>query len=437
MPGYLKAFEAHTGKELKAAVDKLKEEVATVRASKEKLKQEAENMQVMLVAKTEKLETVARVAENLLSQAIQEIDQKKCEPDPHFHSQLARLLVAQKEVNLVRYCGDTSGFSHATAEEFQRKCIKVEGNQLILEALQAEKDSFEYCVPFGRRTCSLKAFIPQNKLPWFAFLSILVLILAFYIGKQSAFSQATLCEPTICPSPDPCPTPPPCPISPTDEVFILRNKTDLVSTAGVYTGQINSLGERHGSGQLIYSNGDRYEGEWRSGVKHGFGSLIIANEGSKTGYWQGDEMVYGEVKHRNGRTYTGEWKTGRYEGFGRMIDGKLIFIGEFSDGQKFGQGCEYREGSLYFGSWSHGEKAGKGLQYYDNFMYYGDFLHDQREGTGFAAWRQGLIYDGPFALGEKQEKGIELHTEEHWHSVRRKEWGPPHHRGPHPPHRPN
>lgn len=52
-----------------------------MRASKDKLQQDVMNLQAMLYTKIEKLETVAAVAENMINQAIYEIEEKKWERD--------------------------------------------------------------------------------------------------------------------------------------------------------------------------------------------------------------------------------------------------------------------------------------------------------------------------------------------------------------------
>ena len=48
--------------------------------------------------------------------------------------------------------------------------------------------------------------------------------------------------------------------------------TDL----GTYTG-ITDNGYRHGSGKMLYDNGNQYKGRWSIGKRHGRGRMDYAN----------------------------------------------------------------------------------------------------------------------------------------------------------------
>jgi len=49
------------------------------------------------------------------------------------------------------------------------------------------------------------------------------------------------------------------------------------ATAGetVYIGDFNASGERHGPGELLWSNGDKYVGSFVCGMRHGQGTLYF------------------------------------------------------------------------------------------------------------------------------------------------------------------
>ena len=65
-----------------------------------------------------------------------------------------------------------------------------------------------------------------------------------------------------------------------------------------------------GPGTTVWSNGDRYEGEWVDGKKNGRGKMTLANGNWYDGEWC-DDYPDGEGKARiNGRIYQGIWNLG-------------------------------------------------------------------------------------------------------------------------------
>lgn len=49
---------------------------------------------------------------------------------------------------------------------------------------------------------------------------------------------------------------------------------------GIYEGQVNEKGQRHGLGSYNFLDGERYEGEWRNGHMHGQGTFY-ESDGAK------------------------------------------------------------------------------------------------------------------------------------------------------------
>ena len=96
-----------------------------------------------------------------------------------------------------------------------------------------------------------------------------------------------------------------------------------------YEGEVNEKGQRHGKGTLTWSNGDRYEGEWKNGKENGQGTMTRST----------------------GNKYEGEWKDGKENGQGieNWSDGDK-YVGEFKDGEKHGQGTyTSSDGRMYVG----------------------------------------------------------------------------------------
>lgn len=66
---------------------------------------------------------------------------------------------------------------------------------------------------------------------------------------------------------------------------------------GTYVGTV-SQGKPHGSGKMLYKNGDSYEGEWKHGLEHGKGKAVYQNGDSYEGEW------YFGFEHDNSGEYT-------------------------------------------------------------------------------------------------------------------------------------
>lgn len=56
-------------------------------------------------------------------------------------------------------------------------------------------------------------------------------------------------------------------------------------------------GKRHGRGEQVFANNDRFEGRWQNGLQHGTGKYVFADDGS---------------------TYEGSWSHGAYDGLGTL-----------------------------------------------------------------------------------------------------------------------
>jgi len=94
----------------------------------------------------------------------------------------------------------------------------------------------------------------------------------------------------------------------------------------------------NGRGTMKYSDGSRYEGNWKNGVFNGQGTLTL------TDHWK----------------YEGEWKDGERDGRGTMIEidgGK--YVGEWKEGVRHGKGVEKNFfGDETEGFWFYGMYAG-------------------------------------------------------------------------------
>ena len=90
---------------------------------------------------------------------------------------------------------------------------------------------------------------------------------------------------------------------------------------------------------------------------------------------------------------------------------KLVFEGDFSNGERNGKGKEYNEdGSLkYEGEYLNGKKNGKGKEYYEGkLIFEGDYLNGELQGKGKEYYENGqLRFEGEYSDNQKCGKGKE------------------------------
>ena len=70
----------------------------------------------------------------------------------------------------------------------------------------------------------------------------------------------------------------------------------------------------------MWDDGDRYEGDFRSGLEDGYGTKYWSNGAVYRGEWVKGEMHgQGTYIYANGDTYTGENEHDEFEGEGKMV----------------------------------------------------------------------------------------------------------------------
>jgi len=127
---------------------------------------------------------------------------------------------------------------------------------------------------------------------------------------------------------------------------------------GEYVGSIDKNKIPNGAGTLIFSDGNKYEGEWKDGEINGRGTYT---------YYDGNQ-----------------------------------YIGEFKKWKKHGQGTyTWSDGNKYEGEWKDGEINGRGTYtYYDGNQYIGEFKKWKKHGQGTYTWSDGKKYEGEWKDGE-------------------------------------
>ena len=157
--------------------------------------------------------------------------------------------------------------------------------------------------------------------------------------------------------------------------FVTRIKRDTAAiSVDTYKKRGSYCGDwrgdlREGYGVQLYSNGDKYEGNWASDNWDGRGTL-----------WRMTPEGGGIAK-----SYEGEFRAGLFHGLGR-------FYG--------------RDGSIYEGSFHDGRRSGQGvLRLQSGETYNGEWANDAQHGRGRLLLENGDTFDGYFVAGKKLGPG--------------------------------
>lgn len=162
------------------------------------------------------------------------------------------------------------------------------------------------------------------------------------------------------------------------ESTILNGHGTKRLSRGMYIGCLVD-GKPHGQGTITYDNGDRFEGQWKNGVKSGFGTYYFSDGGKYEGNWEDNSYNgYGVRTYINGDKYDGNW----------------------INGQRFGFGIYYfNNGNRFEGNWVQNRRHGKGVTYfkngekrkdnYHNGKLHGEIQHTYRLKTETELWENG------------------------------------------------
>ncbi|AVK77143.1 Morn repeat domain containing protein [Pandoravirus macleodensis] len=171
--------------------------------------------------------------------------------------------------------------------------------------------------------------------------------------------------------------------------------TMVYPNGDVYTGKWRN-GRRCGHGVMTYSNGERYAGGWKDGKYDGCGTLDRRNERIEVEFAYGEPNCEATVTGADGAQYKGWYGLGGKYGYfvdrpdGRHAYGRQIYPdggaydGKWQDNKRHGHGVHtYPDGSVYDGQWSRGLRHGHGrLDSSDGTGYIGEWKNDKRHGRG-------------------------------------------------------
>ena len=199
----------------------------------------------------------------------------------------------------------------------------------------------------------------------------------------------------------------------------LEFKIEIDKKGNKYEGQFKN-GVRHGKGTMIYKNGYKYEGEWVNGLREGHGKYFIDNPDKKDTFEgefkKGKAEGKGVANYCNGDKYEGDYKNWNKDGKGiyYYFNGDK-YEGDFKDDQAEGRGKYfYKCGDKYEGDFKNNTAEGRGIYYYNSGekkgdRYEGSFKNWNKEGKGVYYYKNGDRYEGDFRNDIREGKGIKYY----------------------------
>jgi len=196
---------------------------------------------------------------------------------------------------------------------------------------------------------------------------------------------------------------------PDDGVKVMPRGAVELDNGAIYTGQWNEQSQRHGKGTQVWTDGSKYEGNWRNDKANGRGRLIHADGDVYVGEWKDDKAHgNGTYLHTDGAKYDGEWREDKQHGHGveTWPDGAR-YEGRYENGKKHGNGkFQWADGSTYLGDFHENNIHGKGVYLWvDGRKYDGDWRTNKMDGKGVFTWADGRHYQGEYIDDKKQGIG--------------------------------
>lgn len=113
----------------------------------------------------------------------------------------------------------------------------------------------------------------------------------------------------------------------------------------------------------MFTNGARYLGEYRCGVKRGTGKFYYPDGSSYDGQWKKDlKHGQGLYVYPNGDIYDGNWYKGLRHGVGTytFADAKCTFYGTWKEGVRMGPVELVFQKHRFYGTWDDQDPVGPG-----------------------------------------------------------------------------
>ena len=189
---------------------------------------------------------------------------------------------------------------------------------------------------------------------------------------------------------------------------------------------------REGRGDALYSNGDRFSGEFKSNRPNGDEGVYLYGDGRK---YEGSVRMglrdgKGTLIMKNNDTYTGEFRGNKIHGKGVMrygggantasgaaaIASKVkVFEGTFVDGKRVRGSMSHPDGKVYDGEWSPTTQKPNGVGKCTmrcGDVYRGEWVDGRMHGRGRLVYSSGVnkgrVYDGEWRDDKPHDHGCML-----------------------------
>lgn len=186
----------------------------------------------------------------------------------------------------------------------------------------------------------------------------------------------------------------------------------LFSNGNRYEGNFKN-GKFDGEGSLESPKGYKYSGQFKEGNKNGFGIWNSGLIGNKLTKEENNFLPAKETKDELGQKsiyYEGEWKNNKREGNGKLIikkNGKTKkYSGFFINGKLNGRGMLETDFAKYIGVFKNNRLNGQGIfENKDGEKYVGGFINFKFDGKGTYTFKDKTLYIGDFKSGKFHGKG--------------------------------
>ena len=170
-----------------------------------------------------------------------------------------------------------------------------------------------------------------------------------------------------------------------------------------------STGLVSGRGQIVWNNGDRFDGTLVKGSKEGKGQFVWSNGQRYNGDWARNEPNgRGTLVFANGNRYEGDIRNGLPDGRGVLVfsDGSR-YEGQIRNGVPNGRGVHvFADGTRYEGDVRDGLPHGQGVTRFRNGdIYVGSVVRGRSSGQGRLTWANGAVWEGEFRDGQRTANG--------------------------------
>ncbi len=187
------------------------------------------------------------------------------------------------------------------------------------------------------------------------------------------------------------------------KLFAIGKKKFIENKTALKTGCIKGNCV-NGKGTFIWSNGDKYNGNWKNQKPHGLGTFKWVNGTKYIGDWEfGIQNGQGTVTWANGDKYIGGRKNGEADGQGTFIFANGITqSGEWKNGNLIETDSSGKAIGCVQGNCDNGKGTGV---WEKGFKYVGEWKMQNMHGFGIGTWPNGDRYEGDWVNGQRTGQG--------------------------------